>query len=239
MFFGAPPPAAEGSLSLRPAIPVRIVNSLRARRYLLRLEPDGTARLVIPRRGSRAEGMRFLERNRDWLQRRHLQWQSRQSARLPWRDGAALLFRGDEVPLRVEPGPGGVTLTFADQSLRGVAPADDYREAVQAHLRRLAERELPARTQELAHEHGITISRVTVRAQKARWGSCSANGTISLNWRLIHAPQFVRDYLIVHELMHRRQMNHSARYWKLVEEAFPRWRDAEAWLKRTRLENLA
>ena len=151
MFFGAPPPAAEGSLSLRPAIPVRIVNSLRARRYLLRLEPDGTARLVIPRRGSRAEGMRFLERNRDWLQRRHLQWQSRQSARLPWRDGAALLFRGDEVPLRVEPGPGGVTLTFADQSLRGVAPADDYREAVQAHLRRLAERELPARTQELAH----------------------------------------------------------------------------------------
>ena len=78
-----------------------------------------------------------------------------------------------------------------------------------------------------------------MRAQKTRWGSCSARGTISLNWRLIHAPPFVRDYLIVHELMHRRQMNHSARYWKLVADAFPRWQEAEAWLKKTRLENLA
>jgi predicted metal-dependent hydrolase len=120
-----------------------------------------------------------------------------------------------------------------------VAPAADYRDAIQAHLRRLAERDLPPRTRELAQLHGIAISRVTVRAQKTRWGSCSARGTISLNWRLIHAPPFVQDYLIIHELMHRRQMNHSARYWKLVAEAFPRWREAEAWLKKTRLESLA
>ena len=97
-------------------IPVRIVNSLRARRYLLRLDADGTARLVIPRRGSRAEAMRFLERNRDWLQRRHRQWLSRQAARRPWQDGVTFLFRGEEVPLRVETGPGGVTLFFAGQS---------------------------------------------------------------------------------------------------------------------------
>ena len=236
---GSTPPPLEVALPASHPIPLRVVTSPRARRYLLRLDEDGAARLVIPRRGSRAEGMRFLERSRDWLQRRHLQWLARRSARRPWQDGSTFLFRGEELGLRVKCDLLGTTLFFADQIVRGVVTANDYRAAVQAHLRRLAERELPPRTRELAQEHGIAIGRVTVRAQKTRWGSCSARGTISLNWRLIHAPPFVRDYLIVHELMHRRQMNHSARYWKLVAEAFPRWREAEAWLKKTRLENLA
>jgi predicted metal-dependent hydrolase len=227
------PPAEDA------AIPLRIVTSPRARRYLLRLEEDGAARLVIPRRGSRAEAMRFLERSRNWLQRRHAQWLARRPLREPWQDGTIILFRGEEVRLTAEGDLVGVTLSFAGETSRGVTPAADYRGAVQAHLRGLAERELPPRTRELAIGHGIAISRVTVRAQKTRWGSCSARGTISLNWRLIHAPSFVRDYLIVHELMHRRQMNHSARYWKLVDDAFPRWREAESWLKKTRLDVLA
>lgn len=231
-------PAAPFQLADATTIPLRIIASPRARRYLLRLDADGSARLVIPRRGSRAEAMRFLERSRDWLQRRHQQWLAHRSARQPWEDGTTFLFRGEEARLRVETGLFGTTLSFADQTLRGVAPAADYRSVLQAHLRRLAEQELPPRTRELAALHGIAIGRVTVRAQRTRWGSCSARGTISLNWRLIHAPPFVRDYLIVHELMHRRQMNHSARYWKLVADAFPRWEEAERWLKKTRLENL-
>jgi hypothetical protein len=92
------------------------------------------------------------------------------------------------------------------------------------------------RTRELALLHGIAIHRVSVRAQKTRWGSCSARGTISLNWRLIQAPPRVVDYLIIHELMHRREMNHSARYWKLVAGAFPDYRRAEQWLKSNRIE---
>lgn len=218
---------------------MRILWSPRARRYLLRLDSDGAARLVIPRRGSQAEAMRFLERSRGWLERRVAVWRSRENLRQPWNNGAILLFHGEPVPLRVQSDLFGTTLAFAGESLRGVTPAADYRDAIQAHLRRLAERDLPPRTRELARLHGIAINRVTVRAQKTRWGSCSARGTISLNWRLIHAPPCVQDYLIIHELMHRRQMNHSARYWKLVADAFPRWQEAEAWLKKTRLENLA
>jgi predicted metal-dependent hydrolase len=222
-----------------PEIPVRLVRSLRARRYLLRLDADGTARLVIPRRGSQAEALRFLERSRTWLERRHQRWLAQRIERHPWHDGATFLFRGELVPIRITDDLFGSTVTFAGEVLRQVGPAADYRAAIQKHLRALAECELPARTRELAREHGITIRRVTVRAQKTRWGSCSASGTISLNWRLIHAPPFVQDYLIIHELMHRRQMNHSARYWNLVAETFPRWREAEAWLKQTRLESLA
>jgi predicted metal-dependent hydrolase len=228
------PPVEDAS-----GISLRIVTSPRARRYLLRLEEDGAARLVIPRRGSRAEAMRFLERSRNWLRRRHAQWLARRTTREPWQDGTTILFRGEDVRLKAEGDLLGVTLSFAGETLRGVTPAVDYRGAVQAHLRGLAECKLPPRTRELAAVHGVSINRVTVRAQKTRWGSCSARGTISLNWRLIHAPPFVRDYLIVHELMHRRQMNHSARYWKLVADAFPRWREAESWLKKTRLDVLA
>jgi predicted metal-dependent hydrolase len=174
-----------------------------------------------------------------WLERRRRQWQAGRLARQAWHDGATILFRGERVVLRVTGDLFGTTIAFADQAVRVPEHAPDHRAAIQAHLRVLAERELPLRTSELARAHGIEVVRITIRAQKTRWGSCSARGTISLNWRLIHAPPFVQDYLIIHELMHRRQMNHSARYWKLVADAFPRWREAEAWLKKTRIEMLA
>jgi predicted metal-dependent hydrolase len=216
---------------------VHVVRPARLKRYLLKLQGDGSARLAIPRRGSRAEAMRFLERSEAWLRKRHEQWLAQAARRQPWRDGATFLYRGMEARLGVKSAASHVSLSFADQ----ISPspvADDYRPAVQAHLRALAERELPVRTRELAQEHGVSIRSVTVRAQTTRWGSCSSRGTISLNWRLIQAPPLVVDYLIVHELMHRREMNHSARYWKLVAAAFPRYREAEAWLKKTRLEGL-
>jgi predicted metal-dependent hydrolase len=231
-----PAPATdESSLAWKHGLSVKILRRPRARRYLLRLEHDGTARLVIPRRGNRAEALHFLERSEAWLLDRHRRWQARalQHPQL-WREGTRFLYRGEETVLHVhETG----RIHFSDQAFT-VAPQADYREPVRAHLRRLAERELPPRTLELAREHGVTVSRVTVRGQKTRWGSCSARGTISLNWRLIHAPLFVRDYLIIHELMHRREMNHSKRYWKHVAAACPDYRAAETWLKRTRLETL-
>lgn len=214
-----------------------MVRRARARRYLLRLQADGTARLVIPRRGSRREALLFLERNEAWLLERFRHWQTHRSARQPWLDGTTFPFRGEATVLRVEKHGDEAELRFADQVLRTPA-ADDYREAILGYLRRIAERELPVRAQELAQAHGISIKRVTIRAQKTRWGSCSARGTISLNWRVIQAPAFVQVYLIIHELMHCREMNHSARYWKLVATAFPDYRAAEQWLKRTRLAEM-
>ena len=84
---------------------------------------------------------------------------------------------------------------------------------------------------ELAALHDIKVTRVTVRNQKSRWGSCSRRGTISLNWRLIQTPAFVRDYIIQHELAHRRQMNHSIKFWQEVERLCPDYLRAERWLK--------
>jgi predicted metal-dependent hydrolase len=99
----------------------------------------------------------------------------------------------------------------------------------------MAERELPPRVMELASATGRAVSRVTVRDQRSRWGSCSPGGRISLNWRLIQVPAPVRDYVILHELTHLDEANHSPRFWARLAEACPWHRDARAWLK-TRLQ---
>ncbi len=223
-------------LAWKHGIMVHIVRRPKARRYLLGLQADGSARLVIPRRGTEAEALRFLERSEDWLMRRLAKWREKAKARQPWQDGSRFLYRGEEVVLNVEARGDGVALRFAEQMISLPHALSDYRASVHARLRKMAERELKSRTHELAKQHAVAISSVTVRAQRSRWGSCSRRGTISLNWRLIQTPPFVVDYLIVHELMHRREMNHSKRYWKHVAEAFPEYRTAEAWLKSNKVD---
>jgi predicted metal-dependent hydrolase len=226
----------DRALEWKHGLTVNLVFHPRARRYLLGLRPDGAARLVIPRRGTEAEGLRFLERSEPWLFKQLAKWRGRSHIREAWGDGARFLFRGEETVLRVEKGEGDFHLRFAEEIISVAHEKADYRDVIQCHLRQIAERELPMRTRELALVHGIAIQRVSVRAQKTRWGSCSARGTISLNWRLIQAPPFVVDYLIIHELMHRREMNHSARYWKLVAQAFPDYKRAEMWLKKSGID---
>lgn len=99
-------------------------------------------------------------------------------------------------------------------------------------LRERARQELPARCLELAARHGAIVTRVSVRNQRSRWGSCSTSGTIALNWRLIQMPSFVSDYVILHELMHLRQPNHSRAFWREVASVCPEWREAERWLRK-------
>jgi predicted metal-dependent hydrolase len=91
--------------------------------------------------------------------------------------------------------------------------------------------ELPERLNALAAQHGLVVSRVSVRNQRWRWGSCSPRGHICLNWRLMLMPASVRDYVLVHELMHLKRLDHSARFWKLVAAACPGYQQARAWLR--------
>ena len=77
----------------------------------------------------------------------------------------------------------------------------------------------------------VTYGRIAVRDQKTRWGSCSAEGNLNFNWRLIFAPEGVLDYVVVHELAHRKEMNHSARFWGVVESYMPEYKKNQAWLK--------
>jgi predicted metal-dependent hydrolase len=111
------------------------------------------------------------------------------------------------------------------------AKAQMSMEAQRALVER-AKRELPPRLLELAVPHGLLVSRVSIRNQRWRWGSCNRNGHICLNWRLVTMPESVRDYVLIHELMHLKRMDHSPRFWKLVKEACPEYQDARRWLRR-------
>jgi predicted metal-dependent hydrolase len=223
---------AEEFLSLGARrIPMTLIRNPRARRYLLRLRPDGWARVTIPRGGSATEARRFAERNSGWVER-ELQRLSAYPARSqPWLVGTEILLRGELV--KIEAGVNGESglIRFGGEEVTVTHPAANLRPAVERHLWRLAAKELPPRLLESATVHRLAVRRITVRNQRSRWGSCSRRGTISLNWRLIQSPLFVRDYIILHELMHLREMNHSCRFWREVERACPDYETAERWLK--------
>jgi predicted metal-dependent hydrolase len=208
-----------------------MVRNPRARRYLLRLRPDGTARVTSPRGGSPPAARQFVERHVVWLEREFQRLQTQPRKPVVWKIGTEILLRGDAV--RIEAGFNGKTGTirFGGESIRVPDPAADLRPTIEGHLRKLATRELPPRVLELAARHGLIVRRITVRSQKSRWGSCSQRGTISLNWRLIQTPAFVSDYICLHELMHLKQMNHSSGFWREMERVCPDYRMARRWLK--------
>jgi len=163
----------------------------RARRYVIRVNAEGTVRVTIPRWGSKKEAAAFVARERAWIEKQQR--------------------RADEE--RATPQPAAM-------------PAHLERE-----LRLRAKVELPPRLFELAAQQGLTVTRVSIRNQRWRWGSCSRAGHICLNWRLMTMPDWVRDYVIVHELMHLKRMDHSPRFWALVAKAYPRYLEARSWLR--------
>ena len=232
------------------------VRSQRARHYRLTLRKDGVAVATVPVRGSEREARLFVEQQGDWLARARARHARQPRAAGIWTVGTPVLWRGELTEIRLAavapllpagiqmfvpgtpcsagfPGKGAwSSVCLAADVFRVISSEGDLRPALEKHFLRRAKIELPARAWELAAETGAEMKHVSVRNQRSRWGSCSAGGTISLNWRLVQVPDTVRDYIIYHELMHLREMNHSARFWARVQEVCPWWRDAEKWLKR-------
>ena len=232
--FGRKQPAQPEDhwlLAGRRPVRLRFVRNRRARRYILRLRPDGTARVTVPRGGALVEAKQFAQRNVAWLEKQLLRQALRPSRPETWLAGTEILFRGERV--RLETGTNGEAglIRFGSEAVPVTDAAGDLRPTIERHLRQLAARELPPRVLELAALHGLPVRRVTVRNQRSRWGSCSRRGTISLNWRLVQAPGFVRDYLVLHELAHLKEMNHSRRFWSEVARLCPEFAAAERWLK--------
>jgi predicted metal-dependent hydrolase len=212
-------------------VPLVMFRSARARRYLLGVRPDGSARLTIPRRGSLREGRQFAERNVEWLARQIERLAAHPAQPTAWCAGTEIMFRGGMVKLEAAVDGDRATVRCGGEIIPVPTPGRDLRPWIVRHLWRLAAREFPPVVFAFAAQHQLSVQRVAVRNQRTRWGSCSRRGTVSLNWRLIQTPQFVRDYIILHELMHLRQMNHSARYWREVEKVCPEYEIAERWLK--------
>jgi predicted metal-dependent hydrolase len=211
--------------------PVRLRRHRQARRYTLRIQAaTREVILTIPPRGTVKEARAFAEKHGGWIAARL----ERLPQAAPFADGVVVPLRG--VPHRIthRHGTRGTVWTEADASgeqllcVAGNAPHVDRR--IGDFLRREAKRDLEAASRRCAGDLGVAIRRVTVRDQSSRWGSCSTTGLLSFSWRLILAPSHVLQYLAAHEVAHLIEMNHSPRFWRLVQRLCPDHERAKAWL---------
>jgi predicted metal-dependent hydrolase len=212
---------------------VQLRRHRQARRYTLRI--DSATRdvvLTIPPRGSLKEARDFAQTHGGWI-----------AARLKRLPEAAPFAHGIEVPLRGvmhrivhRRGQRGTVWTEIDDRgnrllcVAGEPPHLDRR--IADFLKREARRDLEAASQRHADSLRVKVKRVSIRDQSSRWGSCSSTGVLSYSWRLILAPPFVLDYLAAHEVAHLVELNHSPRFWRLVNKLYPGFERAKAWLDR-------
>ena len=179
----------------------------------------------------------MLRRNRDWIAGK-VAWAEEVSSR----PGALGLDRpgfawlaGEALPIVLTGG------TRASARLRrGVlavgGPPGEAEGALERWYRREARRRLEASVEREAARLGLRPRGISVRDPRTRWGSCSSRGSLSFSWRLLLAPRAVLDYVVVHELCHLRELNHSPEFWRLLDRARPGWRDQAAWLSEHSLE---
>jgi len=210
---------------------VRLRRHRQALRYTLRIEAaTREVVLTMPPRGSVREARDFAQQHGGWI-----------AARLKRLPEAAPFVHGVEVPLRGIPhrivhrrGVRGTVWTETDDRgqrlicVAGEPPHLDRR--IGDFLKREARRDLEAAAGRYAAKLGIPIKRISVRDQSSRWGSCSNTGVLSFSWRLILAPNYVLEYLAAHEVAHLVEMNHSPRFWRLVQRLCPGHGHAKAWL---------
>jgi predicted metal-dependent hydrolase len=201
-----------------------------ARRYTLRVQAaTRSIILTMPVRGSVREAKAFAERSGAWIAARL----KRLPQAIPFADGLMLPLRG--VPHKVvhRPGARGTVWTEAGDNDPIICVAGGrvhLARRIRDFLKHEAKRDLDAASRRHAALLGVKVKRVSVRDQTSRWGSCTAAGVLSYSWRLILAPPHVLDYLAAHEVAHLVEMNHSARFWRVVERICPDWQRAKGWL---------
>ena len=182
-----------------------------------------------------------------WILRKLREQQERQQrlqqAKVDWRDGSSIPFLGEPVVIVLDPRATGAVLNSDATALPGVArlmlhiglphtaePAQ-IRDAVQSWLQRQARRVFEERCAHFAQQLGVRVTRMSLSSAQTRWGSASADGSIRLNWRLIHLAMPTIDYVVAHELAHLREMNHSPRFWDVVRSVVPHYEQARGILK--------
>ncbi|MGF1483124.1 MAG: M48 family metallopeptidase [Opitutales bacterium] len=216
-------PTSSGPLLL----PYHVRRSKRARFIRVSLDVRNHALLTLPQRASLREGMDFLRSQGDWLDR-SLRSAPRPFTLSEWLERKPRLSAfGKSLRLRFAHSDHRPDFRLYEESRTVaflVANDETYDENVLKVCRQFAKEVLTARTLQLAIQHRLHPRRITVRNQRTRWGSCSGNKTISLNWRLVLLSPRLQDYVILHELAHLREMNHSDAFWAALRELDPRAR---------------
>ena len=198
--------------------------------------PEGLS-VSAPRWVAMGEVEAALRDKSRWILRKLQEQQDRarrlEQARIDWRDGTTVPFLGETVVVVIDPRMTGAVLNTGAEALPGVprlalhvglphgADAAQLRDAVQSWLQRQARRVFEERCRAYAPRLGVQLKRLSLSSAATRWGSASADGSVRLNWRLIHFALPVIDYVVVHELAHLREMNHSPAFWEVVRSVVP------------------
>ena len=208
-----------------PPLDITLRRSARARRFSLRVSAlDGRVTLSIPQRARESEAMDFARQHEDWLR-----------AALAKQGGLAAIGFGATLPVEgryvVLGAAAGRTAQLTGDSL--LLPGSEAQVAVRAaaYLRALARDRLAEASDHYAGLLGRKVARLTLRDTRSRWGSCTSEGRLMFSWRLIMAPPSVLDYVAAHEVAHLIEMNHSDRFWAVVERLYPGWQMQRAWLR--------
>lgn len=230
--FLSPDPGGRGGDSTD-GLQIRV--SQRARRLSLRVYPDARVEVVVPPRARPREVEQFVAAHRPWIDAKRAVALARRPPPEAFPPEALVIaFAAECWSLHLAGGTGRLrlaTLEAGDSGgilkFTGAATPAAMRKALRGWLLRRARARLEPRVASLAARCGVRYSKVAIRRQRSRWGSCSVRGTISLNACLLFQRPEVVDYLIIHELMHVKHMNHSARFWEAVERHCPGWRELD------------
>jgi predicted metal-dependent hydrolase len=195
--------------------------------------------ITAPRWVTLADIETAITEKQRWIFAKLIEWQTRVEQRaLPkvdWKDGAQVPYLGQPVRVKLGSPQGTLAFSVADAALQVPLPlqADpqQIKDRVQGWLQGEAKRLFGERLAIYAEKLGVNYRAYALSSAATRWGSCSSDGKIRLNWRLIHFPLSIIDYVVAHELAHLREMNHSPRFWQTVESIFPEFREARQTLK--------
>ncbi len=227
----------------RGTVPVRVRRSARARYARVIVAPGRPVEVVLPRRAPEREVTEILAEKRDWIERQlnRLDAIERRERVLGLDRTGVVWLHGEPKPIDVRAASNthqaSVTARLkADRLLVTGSRADagslaEVEAAILRWYRREARQRIALHLTEQAEKIGVSPRKLTIRDPKTRWGSCSAKATLSFSWRLVLAPFEVLDYVIVHELCHLRELNHSRDFWALVEQARPSYRTQFDWLR--------
>ena len=220
------------------AIPHSVRRSDRARHARVVVSPDGVE-LVVPQRMPLRRALPLIDEKRPWIERtlRRMRDAERAAPAPRLEDGGTLPYLGRELRLRVRVEEGRVRPHVARRGdtllVRVAEPGPEaLRTALERWYRRRARDEVARRLDAAAIRAGTTYGRLSVRGQRTRWASCSPDGSMSFNWRLLLAPEPILDYVVEHEVAHLEVLDHSRRFWRLLAERSPNYREHERWLRR-------
>jgi predicted metal-dependent hydrolase len=195
--------------------------------------------VVVPRRMALRHVEPFVQQKSRWIERTLRRFREAEEA-LPAPElehGGAVPFLGRELFLRVSVEPGRVRDHVARRGdvlhvKVGQPGPEPIRAALERWYRKRARIEVAARLDAATRRAGTEYTRLTIRSQRTRWASCSSNGAMSFNWRLLLAPEPILDYVVEHEVAHLEVLDHSPRFWRLLGSRCPEYREHERWLKR-------